>query len=95
MAEFGIQSWAPGQAVDAGSESTISPTVDGSVAAANTRAAELESDTLHTGTVLGDRLPLGAPVSYDEALLMPLPGVPVGPPTQGGSYDGTNMGGRS
>ena len=96
MAEFGIQSWAPGQAVDAGSESTISPTVDGSIAAANARAAELESDTLHTGTVLGDRLPLGgAGIDYDSTLLMPVPGVPMSPAGQGGSYDGAgNMGGR-
>ena len=92
MAEFGIQSWAPGQAVDAGSESTISPTVDGSIAAAKARAAELESDTLHQGLVLGDRLPLGGPVDYDSTMLLPLPGVPAGPAGQGGSYSG---GGRS
>lgn len=101
MAEFGIQSWAPGQAVDAGSESTISPTVDGAVAAADARVAELEADTRAQGTVLGDRMPLGGPVDYDETILMPLPGVPVNPPQQGGSYsgaaadDGSNMGGRS
>jgi len=99
VAEFGIQSWAPGQTVDAGSESTISPTVDGAVAAAQARAAELESDTYHRGTVLGDKLPLTGPVDYDTTLLMPLPGVPIGEPGQGGSYDGSdvgsNMGGRS
>ncbi len=94
MADYGIMAAPPGTDHDAGSDSTIRPTVDAAEAAAFAYAAEQESNTLHVGTVLGDALPLGPAPDEDATILMPLPGVPIGPPDQGGSYDGSNIGGR-
>ena len=88
MADFGIMSWTPGQDHDAGSESTMSPTTDGAVAANTAYWQEQESDTLHTGTVLGDKMVIPSGPDEDTSLLMPLPGVPIGTSGQGGSYDG-------
>ena len=67
----GLAAAVPGAAVDAGSASTIAGTVDGAVAAAMGRVAELEADTHPLGSRLGDPVP--APpnpvsVNYGSAL---------------------------
>ena len=90
-----LMSAPPGVDQDAGSGNTISGTVDGAMAAAVAHLAELESDTLTMGSVLGDALPLaGARVlrhhrAAGRAGVGPnVPGVPVSMPHQGGSYTG-------
>ena len=111
MAEYGIMASPPGSDNDAGSDSTIRPTTDAAVAAAYAYEHEQESNTLHQGTVLGDKMVMPSGPDEDTSLLMPLPGVPLGTSSQGGSYNpagsslmgnalpgsdaGTNMGGRS
>jgi hypothetical protein len=86
----------PGVDRDAGSDSTISGTVDGAVAAAVAHLAELESDTLTMGSSLGDALPMPGHVFSDTTELQGepggpnpnVPGVPLSMPHQGGSYTG-------
>lgn len=56
----GILSYAPGQTVDAGSGDDIASSVDGAVAQAMARQAELASDTHGQGSALGDLIvPIG------------------------------------
>jgi hypothetical protein len=43
---------------DAGGRDIVSPTVDGAVAAANARLAELQADTFGQGSTIGDVLTL-------------------------------------
>lgn len=104
MADYGIMAAPPGSPHDAGSDSTIRPTTDAAVDAAYAYEHEQEACTHNTGHVLGDRMILPPPPDYDTTLLMPLPGIPIEPPLQGGSYmpdlpsggdAGSNMGGRS
>jgi hypothetical protein len=95
MAEFGIESAPPGVVQNAGTGCDIAATVDEAVAMAMARRESLEASSQGPGAVVGDALPLTGPVDYDTTVLMPLPGVPIGPPDQGGSYDGSNIGGRS
>ena len=88
----GLMSAPPGVDRDAGSDNTISGTVDGAVASAMAHIAELESDTLHPGTTLGDALPLTGLIFSDTTELQGEPGVgpnvPATAPHQGGSYSG-------
>lgn len=92
MTAYGIMSAAPGVPDDAGSGSTIAGTTEGAVAAAMGRLAELQSDTLAQGSVLGDPMPLPGVVFSDTTELQPEPGtgpnMPQAAPHQGGSYDG-------
>ena len=92
MTAYGIMAAAPGVPQDAGSSDTISETTEGAIAAALGRLAEIQSDTLAAGSVLGDPMPLPGVVFTDATELQSEPGegpnVPLTPPLHGGSYDG-------
>ena len=94
----GLMSAPPGVDHDAGSANTVSQDVAGAIAAAMGRVAELASDTLHPGQVLGDALPLPGHVFSDTTELQgepgagpdtPMSGLPADAPHQGGSYSGS------
>lgn len=69
---------------DAGGRDIVSGTVDGSVAAANARLAELESDTFGQGSVIGDVL------SLPSSPMNPAVGVLDNPPFEGPFFPETN-----
>lgn len=69
---------------DAGGRDIVSGTVDGAVAAANARLAELESDTHGQGSTIGDVLAL------PSSDMNPAVGVTDNPPFEGPYFPGTN-----
>lgn len=69
---------------DAGGRDIVSGTVDGSVAAANARLAELESDTFGQGSTIGDVL------SLPSSPMNPAVGVLGNPPFETPYFPETN-----
>lgn len=83
----GLESAPPGTDHDAGSANTVSGAVDGAVAAAMARVAQISTESLTAGDSLGDVMPLPpVPVSvnYGSALGADSTQVQV-PEQQGGS----------
>lgn len=69
---------------DAGGRDIVSPTVDGAVAAAGARLAELQADTFGQGSTIGDVLDL------PHSLFNPAVGVLDNPPFEAPFFSETN-----
>lgn len=64
-----IQAAPPGTDHDAGSSSTLSGNIEGAVAAAVARLANLQSETLQQGSTIGDTMTLPPSPIQDETIL--------------------------